>query len=375
MRLSKLKEKAYLMNKNLKSTEQHATTIRDIAERAGVNRSTVSRVLNNSSKFPISEECSQRIKAIAEELNYHPRLSAKSLASGKSYNINLLLASIGRDLNSPTLSILIESIARELRKHNYNLILTPVSIADRNAMTREIQDILGSYTVDGTIIGGGLLDKELREQFNANRVPAILLDMHSKEEDFGCFPFIHHLVFDENPGQEQLLKHLIDLGHQRIAYLTQGPCRDITDAFRKAVGKYRFDFNEGDFFQFYDWEKDKISVFDQQMYYYRKTALLWEKLKDYSAIICTSSIGAQGVIEFLKDKGLEAGKDISLAGYDKLYFGKSNLTCINKSFETAGKKAVEILLKAIDNPDAPPKQVKIPTELFIGSTTVKALEK
>ncbi|OGV48537.1 MAG: hypothetical protein A2017_16520 [Lentisphaerae bacterium GWF2_44_16] len=350
-------------------------TLRDIARRAGVNRSTVSRVLNNATDFPVSEKSREKIIAIAEELQYQPKLSAKSLASGKSFNINLLLASISRDITSPALATLIDVISRELRKNNYNLIITPVSVSDRATMTREVQAILGSCTVDGSIIGGGLLDKKLRDQFSANRIPAVLMDIHCKEEDFGCFPFIHHLAYDENPGQEQLLRHLIELGHKKIAYITSGPCADIMQAFGRAVAKYNVDFTDNDIFYFYDWQHESVSIFERQMYYYRKMAEEWKRLRKYSAIVCTDSTGALGVVEFLKDKGLAVGKDVSVTGYGKYREFGGELTAIDKAFDETGKKAVEILLNAIKTPEIQPVHVKIPTQLFIGNTTGKLQEK
>jgi DNA-binding LacI/PurR family transcriptional regulator len=350
-----------------------AVTLRDIAIRAGVNRSTVSRVLNNSVHFPVSEASRNKIMAIAKELQYQPKLSAKSLASGKSYSVNILFGSIYKDFTSPVIAELVDAISWELRKNNYNLILTPVTTSDSDTMTREIQKILSSCTVDGSIISDGLLDKKLRNQFNTNRIPAVLLNMHSKEEDFGCFPFIHHLVHDENQGQEELLKHLMELGHKKIAYINNGACTDIMLAFRKAVAKYNFDFTDEDVFSFYDWRNEYVNHAKKQMYYYRKIAEKWKLLKKYSAIICSESIGALGIIEFFRDKGMVAGKDISIAGNNKYKELDTCLTAVDNCPEETAKKAVKMLLHAIEHPDSPMEHVKIQTKLFIGKTTGKAL--
>ncbi|MBQ9336538.1 MAG: LacI family DNA-binding transcriptional regulator [Lentisphaeria bacterium] len=344
-------------------------TLRDIAELAGVTHSTVSRILGGNPHFSASRECRLRILKIAEECGYQPKLSAKSLASGKSYNVNLLLGSISRDLTIPSNAILIDTIARELKKNHYNLVLTPITVSDIDTMTREVRKTLGSASVDGTIIGGGLLNKELRAEFIANRVPAVLLDIHSMEEDFGRLPFIYHLAYDEYPGQEAMLKHLMSLGHRKIAYITEGACPDIMSAFRQAADRCDFKFSGRDVFQFYDWRHHGPPPHGLQLYYYRKMQQAWPALEKYTALVCTSQIGVLGIIEFLKDRGLSVGKDVSVVGYGNFAAVGADVTSIDKSWDETGKTAVEIILHAIAHPGEPVKHVKIPTRLRIGTTT------
>ncbi len=347
----------------------NGATLRDIAERAGVNRSTVSRILSGTTHFPVSDECRRRVMAVAEELRYHPKLSARSLAAGKSFNVNLLLGSIWKDLTLPSNAMLIDATSRELKKNGYNLVLTPITVGDIDAMTREVRQTLGSCSVDGTIIGAGLLNQDLREEFNSNRVPAVLLDIHIREENFGCFPFIHHLAYDEYPGQEALLEHLIKLGHEKIAYITEGPAPDIMSAFTKAAEKHHFDFSEADVFWFLDWRKESISSIDRQMFFYEKTAEQWNELKRYSALVCTDTVGVMGIVRFLKKQGLEVGKDISVVGYGNCERVGAGITTVDKSWTETGRMAVKMLLHAITHPDDPVQHVKMPTRLLIGETT------
>ena len=347
-------------------------TLRDIAEMAGVTQSTVSRILGGNPNFSASEKCRQKILNIAEEYGYQPKLSAKSLAMGKSYNINLLLGNIARDLTNPSTAILIDTIVRELKKNHYNLVITPITVSDIDTMTREVRKILGSASVDGTIISSGLLNKELRAEFISNRIPAVLLDIHSLQEDFGRLPFIYHLAYDEYPGQEKMLKHLMDLGHKKIAYITEGDCADIMSAFRMAAGKYAFKFSDKDIFQFYDWRQHGPAPHSLQLYYYRKMEEMWHILKDYSALVCTSQIGVLGIIEFLKDHGINVGKDISVVGYGNCPELGAGITSVDKLWIETGKTAVKTIMHAIDHPDELVTHVKIPTDFYIGTSTGKA---
>ena len=344
-------------------------TLRDIAELAGVTHSTVSRILGGNPNFSATKECRQRILKIAEECGYQPKLSAKSLASGKRYNVNLLLGSISRDLTIPSNAVLIDTIARELKKNHYNLVLTPITVSDIDTMTREVRKTLGSASVDGTIIGGGLLNKELRDEFISNRIPAVLLDIHSMEQDFGRLPFIYHLAYDEYPGQEAMLKHLMQLGHKKIAYLTEGACPDIMAAFRTAAEKFRFKFSTRDVFQFYDWRQHGPPPYSLQLYYYREMQKKWPALKKYTALVCTSPIGVLGIIEFLKDCGLKVGKDISVVGYGNSSSIGPDVSTIDKSWIETGKTAVKTIMHAIGHPGEPVRHVKIPTRFRVGTTT------
>lgn len=358
--------------KNTKLINGKKATLRDIAEMAGVTQSTVSRILGGNPNFSASEKCRQKILEIAEAYGYQPKLSAKSLALGKSYNVNLLLGNIARDLTNPSTAILIDTIARELKKNHYNLIITPITVSDIDTMTREVRKTLGSTSVDGTIISSGLLNKELRAEFISNRIPAVLLDIHSLQEDFGRLPFIYHLAYDEYPGQEKMLKHLMGLGHKRIAYITEGDCTDIMSAFRMAAGRYGFEFTSKDIFQFYNWRQHGPPPYSLQLYYYRKMKETWNILKDYSAWVCTSQIGVLGIIEFLKDHGINAGEDISIVGYGNSPELGAGITTVDKSWIETGKTAVKTIMHAINHPDDLVTHVKIPTDLYIGTTTGRA---
>lgn len=372
LKLPLKKIKLVIFMKKTKLINGKKATLRDIAEMAGVTQSTVSRILGGNPHFSASEKCRQKILNIAEEYGYQPKLSAKSLAMGKSYNINLLLGNIARDLTNPSTAILIDIIVRELKKNHYNLVITPITVSDIDTMTREVRKILGSASVDGTIISSGLLNKELRAEFISNRIPAVLLDIHSLQEDFGRLPFIYHLAYDEYPGQEKMLKHLMDLGHKKIAYITEGDCADIMSAFRMAAGKYAFKFSDKDIFQFYNWRQHGPAPHSLQLYYYRKMEEMWHILKDYSALVCTSQIGVLGIIEFLKDHGINVGKDISVVGYGNCPELGAGITSVDKLWIETGKTAVKTIMHAIDHPDELVTHVKIPTDFYIGTSTGKA---
>ena len=372
LKLPLKKIKLVIFMKKTKLINGKKATLRDIAEMAGVTQSTVSRILGGNPHFSASEKCRQKILNIAEEYGYQPKLSAKSLAMGKSYNINLLLGNIARDLTNPSTAILIDTIVRELKKNHYNLVITPITVSDIDTMTREVRKILGSASVDGTIISSGLLNKELRAEFISNRIPAVLLDIHSLQEDFGRLPFIYHLAYDEYPGQEKMLKHLMDLGHKKIAYITEGDCADIMSAFRMAAGKYAFKFSDKDIFQFYDWRQHGPAPHSLQLYYYRKMEEMWHILKDYSALVCTSQIGVLGIIEFLKDHGIKVGKDISVVGYGNCPELGAGITSVDKLWIETGKTAVKTIMHAIAHPDELVPHVKTPTDFYIGTSTGKA---
>ncbi|MFA7186003.1 MAG: LacI family DNA-binding transcriptional regulator, partial [Victivallales bacterium] len=145
-------------------------TIHRIAELAGVNASTVSRVFNPNCRNSISAPVSQKILAIAEKYEYAPKNSARSLACGQSFNLGILLHDLERDFTSPAYSLVISEFCREAVRHGYQAVLLPVENGNFDQGTA--RHIRGG-NADAYLAGYPLMGTESMQELKKRNIPVV----------------------------------------------------------------------------------------------------------------------------------------------------------------------------------------------------------
>lgn len=185
-------------------------TITDVAKRAGVSMKTVSRVLNNEPN--VAEKTRERVKAIADELRYSPNLSARGLATSKSYLIALIY-----DNPSPNYISHIQRGAIEAcREVGYHLVVEPLSLTESGSheeQVKVVRSILDRMPVDGVILTPPLSDNEA--------VLEVLEELSVKcvrvaPKNGGSQPFVG---MDDETASYQMTQHLLKQGHTKIAFV------------------------------------------------------------------------------------------------------------------------------------------------------------
>ena len=180
-------------------------TIKDIAKQAGVSHATVSRALRNSSL--ISVETTDRIRQIALEVGYQPSAAARSLKTNRSQVLGVIVSSIA----DPFFSEILFGIEECAQEGGYSLFIA----ASQNDPSRErkiVQTMMEQRT-EGVIICSSSFGSEQGRQLLAYGFPIVVVN-HQGAENFN-FSIYH----DDIDGSRQITRHLIDLGHKRIAYL------------------------------------------------------------------------------------------------------------------------------------------------------------
>ncbi|MGC1130334.1 MAG: LacI family DNA-binding transcriptional regulator, partial [Candidatus Acidiferrales bacterium] len=183
------------------SGEKPAVTLRSVAEHVGLTPSTVSAVLNNSSASrSVPQHTKNRILTAARELNYRPNYFARSLRVKRTYTIGVILAEIGDAYGS----ILIGGIERYLREQNFFFLTVahhhdPKLLATYSNMLRE-RGVEGFISVDTRLTDDPPL-------------PTVAIAGHRGLEH------VTNIVLDHRRAAFLALKHLLDLGHQRIAFM------------------------------------------------------------------------------------------------------------------------------------------------------------
>ncbi|HEV7956377.1 MAG TPA: LacI family DNA-binding transcriptional regulator [Marisediminicola sp.] len=199
---------------------RQAATIYDIAKLAGVSPSTVSRALNKPGRINIKTE--ERIHAAAKQLKYRLNPMARALPTGRTNTLGMLLA----DITNPVFSTVVRGAQREAAERGFTLIIAE----SQESGQREVLsagNVLPS--VDGIILVGARMSDEEIKDF-AEQKPLVVINRF--------LPDVETIIPDLDPGIDQALAHLADLGHSSIAFLA-GPTNSwMSGARSEALRKH-----------------------------------------------------------------------------------------------------------------------------------------
>lgn len=336
----------------MKLKDKKRITIRDIADKAGVCRATVSRVLNHPSL--VAAETAEKVRAVMHEEGYYPDPIARALVAKSSNFIALLLPNM---LCTSFIDI-IRGCDDALQAEGYGLI---IAHSDEN-YAREISicHALKSKVVDGIIFAG-----------SAGPMPPLWEVSDSMPVVNVECPVNHQSVTatingDTESGMAQAIEHLVKLGHRRIAFL-QGQRGTATAemrlaAFMKALQRHGLQTSL---------ELIVDGGWTSQGGWQATTKLL--NLADRpTAILASSEPMALGAMACIRDQGLDIPKDISIVSYfDSPTSGYMNppLTTISFPAYDMGRFAAEAVIRHLREPDSKIGDVLFPLELVIRSST------
>ena len=323
-------------------------TISDVAERAGVSISTVSRVLNNT--VPVDEEVARRVRAAVSALNYTPHSAARTLASRRTKTIGLLLLDIGGDFYTPMLRG-IEAVSSQA---GYDLLIHSTIASLSGTPFRRA---LGEHNTDGLLVFTEALDQAELTRLQAIGFPVVLL--HQSPPKDLAIPVI---TIENQSGAQKVVDHLIDVhGCKRILFL-QGPADNEDSAerekgYRQSLKKHQIPF-------------DACLVarggFEPNQAHSVVAQLLADGL-EFDAIFTGDDDNAVGVIQALREAGRHIPGDVALAGFDDSLFARiltPPLTTVRAPIEQVGQAAARQLLRLIHAEQVEARLV-LPTELII----------
>lgn len=325
----------------------------DVAARAGVSRTTVSFVLNNVPGVKISKETRQRVLQAARELNYYPTAAARSLASGKTRRIGLILGQskdrLAADAFLPTF---LQGVTASVHRRNYLLMVQlSEAVPSHEAYTRLIRE----QQVDGLILSGPRSDDELLDELAEDDFPLIL---HGRLEG-SEFPWVD---VDNQAGGYLATSHLIGLGHRRIGFISNAPL-SYAGAIERFAG-YKLALSEHDIPL--DNDLVRTAVFVPQSGSAAMTALL--SLPDRpTAVFAASDVVALGAISAIQAAGLNIPQDIAIVGFDDIFLAAHAcppLTTVRVPAYGLGWTAADVLITLIEG-DEEVSSVTLETELVI----------
>jgi len=322
-------------------------TIYDVAKHAGVGVGTVSRVLNSSPQ--VSDTTRQKVLQSIAALNYHPSSIAQRLSLRKTFAIAVVAPFFTR----PSFVERLRGVEAALTANGYDLVLYNVETPEkRDAVFRELP---ASHRFDGLLIitlhpGDGDVVR-----FRQAGVPVVLVDVFHPE--------LTSVVIDDIKGGYMATRHLLEMGHTRIGYISDPP----ETPFRFTASSYRF---QG----YYRAIKEAGLPYRREFYAYdehgqeqaRNLARRLLSLPDPpTALFAASDTQAFGAMEAARERGLSVPEDVALVGYDDIeishYLG---LTTVRQPLFESGVTGVELLLQTIEGRVTEPRRIELPIELI-----------
>lgn len=326
------------------------TTIRDIAEIAGVSHSTVSRSLNDSPL--ISEKTKTKIKAIAKELDFQFNFSAQSLNTSKTGTIGIICPEQTAEVR---MSLYLTSLLNDIRSSLEKEFIDSIVSFPKNRFTGEsnIKKLISRKKVDGLMVIHSDIDSEDWNYIKDSKIPCIFLHYMPKLEMKSEVDFVST---DHFIGGILATSHLIQLGHQRIMCLTGN---QIEEEVRQRVSGYLSVFKQNELTV--DWKLILKGDFSFESGYEIINQNI-DIVKTVTAIFAQSDLMALGAIKALKELGIKVPQDIAVIGYDDLdialYFSPL-LTTVRQPREEIAKIGCERLIKLLNGKQSPSYESKI----------------
>lgn len=329
------------------SGSEGPTTITDVAEAAQVSIRTVSRVLNGSTK--VGADTRERINAAIERLNFHPNSRARGLAAGRSY----LVGVVQDDPNAHVIGVLQRGVAEVCATHGYELVVHPVRYDDPE-IVRNLMAFVHRSKVDGLVLLPPLSElQSVAEALVAGRVPAVALAAVRT----ASHPAM--VMSTERRAAAELARHLLELGHRRIAMVT-GPlrfcsARERRDGFLEAL------------------HEEGVNLAPDRIYegdYGFGSGLaagrsLLERGDRPTAIFAANDIMAAAIIKVATATGLSLPGELSVVGFDDSDIASMitpALTTIRRPIKDMGAEATRQLLRLIGQ-NGEPHDITFETEL------------
>lgn len=302
--------------------------IKDVAKRAGVSTTTVSRVLNGE-KY-VREELKDRVNQAIEDLGYAPSHIARSLVRNKTN----LLGVIVPDLTSSFYSTILSSIEQTAASNHYNLLVCNIS----EDIDKEFKylNIFKEMRVEGIIIMHEKINEDIRNFIEKLKIPVIFSSVKPMDQSFVS------VIVDDYAAAYDATTYLIGLGHKQIAFIG-GDMRDMTSGqnrysgYRNALADHGIKFVH-ELVRFGDYKVNSgYALMGEFLRYKHKP----------TAVFAVSDDMAIGAVNCITDHGLKVPDDISVIGFDGSQMTelvRPRITSMEQPIQRMGEVTVETLL-------------------------------
>jgi LacI family transcriptional regulator len=330
-------------------------TLEDVARAAGVHYSTVSRALDPAKAWRVGTATRLHVETVAREMGYRRHMGASGLKRGRTHTVGVIVA----DLGNPFIAPVLRGLANRLEEAGLMPLITETQ--DDPARLSRVLNHVVERRVDAVVVAAARLGNApiLMEVAHRN-IPLLLVDRNVPQTGL---PSCTH---DHRQGGALAARHLLDLGHTRLAQL-RGPSDvssfvDRGHGFTDAVGAGAVEIELGE-----------AAATPSQQEGYRLFRKLVDQERDLpTAIFAHNDLMALGALDALAEAGLRCPGDISVIGYnDSAHVDRVTppLTTIRLHTHELGRLIGEMTVTAITSPDQPPVSLTLPPSLIVRKST------
>jgi LacI family transcriptional regulator len=303
---------------------------------------------------PVSQEYRAKVLRAVDTLDYHPNAHARTLASGRSSQIGLLIS----DIANPFFPELVKSIERAAFRHGFEVLLAQTDY-DSHRLARSVQRFL-ERSVAGVIIMASELSLSLLDGLARRRVPLVLLDLHTGWNGTST------VRVEYASGIDEAVRHLAGLGHRHLAFIS-GPLGFASAAARLAAFREAFD-------HYVDSEQRPLVLeadFRLEGGLRAATRMLASRPRP-TAVLAANDWMAMGVLKVCRAAKLRVPDDISIVGFDDIAVADLTdppLSTVCLPREELGRRAVEVLMLSLGSQSRAPADVRVHTRFVPRGTT------
>jgi LacI family transcriptional regulator len=333
------------------SDQRMDVRLEDVARRAKVSVSTASRVVNGLES--VSGSTRRRVLAALEELNYMPNLQARSLVSGQSKTLGVIVS----NLENPFFIDLFRLLEEQAHEQGFEILLANTNY-DPKHLERAIRTMLGRRVAGLAIAVSEPLPQEVHEAVRA-KIPVVCFGGKDNDQmELG------RVRLDTHAGMRKLVEHLHALGHRSMAYvghqLSLATTEERREAFEETTRRLGIEYTY-------------LAVLERDGPGAGRDAVreLVHRGIDVSAILCLNDNTAIGVLRELRNRNLRVPEDISVTGFDDVIlseFSCPSLTTVHIPRREIARMMFR-MLTARDSPTPPPMQYLIDSEVVIREST------
>jgi LacI family transcriptional regulator len=324
------------------------STIRDVAERAGVSTTTVSHVVNRTRK--VDPATAARVEAAIEELGYRPNALARSMRRGRTHTVGIVIP----DIANPFFGDLARSLEDHMFEAGYSAIICN-SDGDEDKEARYL-DVLLSKKVDGLLLIAASQPSERLVHLVEQGPPTIVID-----RELGDLP-VSHVLVENRRGGYLAGRHLLELGHRDIGVIAGpgglGTSARRLEGFRTALDEARVELGE-----------DRLFVGDFRAASGRAAMDGWlQRDTPPSAVFAENDLMAIGALSAAHAAGVDVPRELSVVGFDGIAFGADvtpPLTTVAQSVNDVTTAAIELLFERLHDKAAVARLVELPVALSV----------